>query len=250
MIFEPCMKKLFAVFVFFISFSIFVLAKEYKIDGSEYSKQIFDEENNQVTKFKNWELIQSFYVSPDCSKMLVYHRPDKAKAFLFTLYDLSSNSVIAETEPGWACQEIQFTDDYLIWIWGTSGGGTRYVYLNYKDLSVYKVITSYYYIGDIEHNQLITWNYHGDYSSKDEVFYVFFYNYTNANETDKISQTFLAKKIHEQIADADIAISGIHIEDFEKIGQNKYKITVSYCSLNTKTDVETFDNIKTIIYER
>lgn len=104
------MKKVVLIFsLLIINSLIFSQESKYRIDGKSYSKQIYDENNNRITNFKNWELVQDFYISPDNKKMLVYHRPNKAKAFLMTLYDLKTNKIIAECEPGWACQDVKWT---------------------------------------------------------------------------------------------------------------------------------------------
>lgn len=118
------MKKVFLVFSALIVISLSVFAQEikFRIDGKPYNKQIYDENNNQITNFKNRELIQDFYISPDNKKMLVYHRPDKAKAFRMTLYN---------------------------------GGGIRFEYRSYEDLSIVRVVSSYYPFEDVEGNILI-----------------------------------------------------------------------------------------------
>lgn len=118
------MKKVFLVFsaLIVISLSVFTQEIKFRIDGKPYNKQIYDENNNQITNFKNRELIQDFYISPDNKKMLVYHRPDKAKAFRMTLYN---------------------------------GGGIRFEYRSYEDLSIVRVVSSYYPFEDVEGNILI-----------------------------------------------------------------------------------------------
>ena len=118
------MKKVFLVFSALIVISLSVFAQEikFRIDGKPYNKQIYDENNNQITNFKNWELIQDFYISPDNKKMLVYHRPDKAKAFRMTLYN---------------------------------GRGIRFEYRSYEDLSIAREVSSYYPFEDVEGNILI-----------------------------------------------------------------------------------------------
>ena len=94
---ESEMKNLFLTILLAFAFSACEKREpKYRIDGKSYCKQIFDERDNQITHFKNWELIENFYVSPDNKKMLVYHRPDKSPAFLITLYDLQSGKVVAE----------------------------------------------------------------------------------------------------------------------------------------------------------
>lgn len=138
------MKRLVLIFmtVLLSAFMAFAQSEKYRIDGKTYCKQIFDNHGNQVSHFANWELIENFFVSPDESKMLVYHRPDKAKAFLITLYDLSTKRVIAEVEPGWHCSDVRWTSDYLIYIWATSGGGTRFDYMDYNTLELVRELNA------------------------------------------------------------------------------------------------------------
>ena len=70
LLFRRKMKKVFLVFSALIVISLSVFAQEikFRIDGKPYNKQIYDENNNQITNFKNWELIQDFYISPDNKK--------------------------------------------------------------------------------------------------------------------------------------------------------------------------------------
>ncbi len=208
------MKKalfVFAILLFSVS-SVFAQESKYRIDGKSYSKQIYDENNNQITNFKNWELIQDFYISPDNKKMLVYHRPDKAKAFLMTLYDLESKKIIAECEPGWACDDIKWTKDFLIKVWGTSGGGTRFEYRRYEDLSIVRVVTSYIPFKDVEDNVLI--------DPDSMMRKIVFYNYADGTEL----KTFDCIK---ELEEKNIYASWIQIGDIRKTGKGKYIFNVS-----------------------
>ena len=133
---------------------------------------------NQITNFKNWELIQDFYISPDNKKMLVYHRPDKAKAFRMTLYN---------------------------------GGGIRFEYRSYEDLSIVRVVSSYYPFEDVEGNILIN----PDSMMKKIVFY----HYSDGTEIKTID----CKK---ELADKKIYAAWIHINEVEKIGKRKYQFYI------------------------
>ena len=209
-------KALFVFIVFFLTLS-FVFAQEskYKIDGKSYNKQIYDENNNQITHFKNWERIDGFYISPDNAKMLVWHRPDKARAYLITLYDLQTNSIIAECEPGMACSGVRWTKDYLIYIWSTTGGGTRFEYRSYNNLAVEKTITAYFPFEDEEDNILIGASFY--YYDNDIVFY----DFSNGNNIKTIN-------LIEVLEQKGIYASGTIINDIKKIGPKKYDFDVSY----------------------
>ena len=202
------MKKVFFISTLLFTFSlIFAQESKYRIDGKSHNKQIYDENNNQITEFKNWEYIQAFYISPDNKKMLVYHKPDKAKAYLMSLYDLESRSLIAECEPGWACRDIKWTKDFLIKVWGTSGGGTRFEYRSYEDLSIIRVVTSYIPFEDVEDDILID----PDSMMKK----IAFHRYTDGT---KIKEVDCIKALEEQ----KIYASWIQIQDIVKVGKRKY----------------------------
>ena len=207
------MKKVFLVFSTLIVISLSVFAQEikFRIDGKLYNKQIYDENNNQITNFKNWELIQDFYISPDNKKMLVYHRPDKAKAFLMTLYNLKTKKIIAECEPGWACDDVKWTKNYLIKVWGTSGGGIRFEYRSYEDLSIVRVVNSYHPFEDVEGNILID----PDSMMKKIVFY----HYSDGTEIKTIDCI-------KELADKKIYAAWIHITEVQKVGKRKYKFYI------------------------
>lgn len=213
------MKKQIYFLLIFILFSpIYAQSNKYRIDGKSYCKQIYDDKNNQITFFKNWELIDKFYVSPDETKMLVYHRPDKSSAFLITLYDLTKNTIIAECEPGWHCSGVIFTDDFLIYIWGTTGGGGRFEYRNYNTLQVEKTLTAHFPVEDIENNILILASF---YYSDDEVY---FHNLSDGNlvKTINIKHELLKKHIYA---------TGTSIYDIKKTGVKKYEFTIHYYSI-------------------
>ena len=207
------MKKVFLVFSALIVISLSVFAQEikFRIDGKPYNKQIYDENNNQITNFKNWELIQDFYISPDNKKMLVYHRPDKAKAFLMTLYNLETQKIIAECEPGWACHDVKWTKNYLIKVWSTSGGGIRFEYRRYEDLSIVRVVNSYYPFEDVEDNILI---------NQDSMLKkIVFYHYSDGTEIKTIDCI-------KELADKKIYAGWIQINEVNKVGKLKYKFYI------------------------
>ena len=206
------MKKVFFISTLLFTFSlIFAQESKYRIDGKSYNKQIYDENNNQITEFKDWEYIHAFYISPDNKKMLVYHKPDKAKAYLMSLYDLESRTLIAECEPGWACDDIKWTKDFLIKVWGTSGGGTRFEYRSYDDLSIIRVVTSYIPFEDVEDDILI--------DPDSMMRKIGFYNYTDGTlikEFDCI----------KALAEKKIYASWIQINDIIKVGKRKYEFHI------------------------
>ena len=207
---------------------------KYRIDGKSYNKQIFDDKNNQITNFANWELIQDFYVSPDETKMLVYHRPDKAKAFLITLYNLQTKKIIAEVEPGWGCYGIQWTKDYLIYIWRTSGGGVRYEYRDYETLAIEKVVQSYLFFQDLEENLLIDIKYFTA-GLRDGIIA---YNYSDGTKLKSIK---IIDDLYKMVWASDeprikaikgtgkgISVNCDCIYDFHKTGKRKYQFKLDY----------------------
>lgn len=207
------MKKalfVFAILLFSVS-SVFAQESKYRIDGKSYSKQIYDENNNQITNFKNWELIQDFYISPDNKKMLVYHKPDKAKAYLMTLYDLEPIQIIAECEPGWACHDIKWTKDFLIKVWGTSGGGTRFEYRSYKDLSIVREVVSYHPFEDVEDSILI--------NPDSTMRKIEFYNYSDGTEIKTIDCI-------KELAEKNIYAGWIQINEVRKVGKRKFEFYI------------------------
>ena len=117
-----------------------------KSDGNK----IFDDKNN---------LVENTFVSPDGSKELVCHRQDESGDCLISLYDLRSKKLIAESKNQWWCRGVRWTDDYLVYTWATTGGGWRFEYRNYKNLSVEKLVTSYHPFEDPDENLLFDTNY-------------------------------------------------------------------------------------------
>ena len=215
------MKKVFFIFILFLTVPfIFARESKYRIEGKSYNKQIYDENNIQITNFKNWERIDGLYVSPDNTKMLVWHRPDKAKAYLITLYDLQTNSIIAECEPGMACFEVVWTKNYLIYVWATTGGGTRFQYRNYNTLAVEKSISAYFPFEDEEENILIDASFY--YCEND----ISFYDFSNGNLLKTIN-------LIDVLEQKGIYTSGTSVTDIKKVGTKKYKFDVSYY-LNTE----------------
>lgn len=213
------MKRVLLIFTILL-FSIlpsFAQKSKYRIDGKSYNKQIYDENNNQITNFRNWELIDGLYVSPDNSKMLVYHRPDKAKAYLISLYDLNSKKLIAEREPGWACSGIRWGKDYLIYIWGTSGGGIRYEYRNYNNLNVEKELNAYLFFEDDEDNILIEYFHYTTGSHRHLIFY------------DLYSGTVI-KDVYciEVFEKRGIFTDAMAVKNIKKIVPRKYEFEIEY----------------------
>jgi WD40 repeat protein len=111
-------------------------------------------DNSQITNYGYWELIDKCFVSPDKTKLLVYHKSDKSKVFFLTLYDIKTKEIISEIKPGWYCSNILWTEDYIIYEWRTSGGGTRLDYYTYL-LEFINEINSYHFFFDIESNIVI-----------------------------------------------------------------------------------------------
>ena len=205
-------KALFVVVILLFSVSSgFAQEPKYRIDGKSYSKQIYDENNNQITNFENWEYIKDFYISPDNKKMLVYHKPDKAKAYLMTLYDLESIQIIAECEPGWACDDIKWTKDFLIKVWGTSGGGTRFEYRSYKDLSIVREVVSYHPFEDVEDSILI--------NPDSTMRKIEFYNYSDGTEIKIIDCI-------KELAEKNIYAGWIQIDEVRKVGKRKFEFYI------------------------
>jgi len=220
------MKKCLIVLLILLNslFSLYALESKYRIDGKSYNKQIFDDQNNQITNFKNWELITAFYVSPDNTKMLVYHRPDKSKAYLITLYDLKSKKILAECEPGFACFGVQWTDNYLIYKWGATGRGMSFEYRNYDNLKVEKTVTALISFEDFEDDILIKSSYF--YFEKEIIFH-------------KYSDGTVLKTVDcvEELRHKGIDTNAISVFGIEKTGKRKYKFSISYyLSSNGKED--------------
>lgn len=205
-------KALFVVVILLFSVSSgFAQEPKYRIDGKSYSKQIYDENNNQIKNFENWEYIKDFYISPDNKKMLVYHKPDKAKAYLMTLYDLEPIQIIAECEPGWACHDIKWTKDFLIKVWGTSGGGTRFEYRSYKDLSIVREVVSYHPFEDVEDSILI--------NPDSTMRKIEFYNYSDGTEIKTIDCI-------KELAEKNIYAGWIQINEVRKVGKRKFEFYI------------------------
>ena len=204
-----------------LSISLFFAQEaKYRIDGKSYNKQIYDEHNNQITHYKNWERIDGLYISPDNEKMLVWHRPDKARAYVITLYDLRTNSIIAECEPGYACFGVRWTPDYLIYMWATTGGGKRFEYRSYTDLAVEKTVTAYFPFEDSEDDILIEASYfYGDNT-------VVFHNFSDGSTIKTID-------IIEELKKQDIHASGANITDIKKTGKRTYTFYIQ-CSLGSE----------------
>lgn len=187
----------------------------YRIDGEKKNRQVFDKNNNQITGFSPWERVDGLYVSPDESKMLVWHRPDKAKAYLITLYDLKTKTIIAECEPGWSCFGVIWTPDYLVYKWATTGGGCRFEYRSYKTLKIIKTVICYLPFEDLEDNVLICANYF--YDDKD----IIICNLSDAKEIKKIN-------VFELLKQKGISAEAISVQNILKTADKKYSLSVGY----------------------
>ncbi len=203
----------------------------YRIDGEKKNRQVFDKNNNQITSFSPWERVDGLYVSPDESKMLVWHRPDKAKAYLITLYDLKTKSVVAECEPGWSCSGVTWTSDYLVYKWATTGGGWRFEYRSYKTLEVIKTVTCYLSFEDLEDNVLICANYF--YYDKD----IIICNLSDGKEIKKIN-------VFELLKQKGISAEAISVQNILKTADKKYSLSVGYYLVNGEDDYSDSYNVE------
>lgn len=207
-------KLLFAALIIRI-LPVFAEDSEFRLGGKWYCRQVFDGNGRQITNFRNWELISDYFVSPERDKLLVYHRPDKARAFLITLYDLRTGNIIAEREPGWACFGVSWMKEHLVYKWATTGGGMRFEYRNYKTLDVEKTVTAFFPFEDEEDDILIESSYF--YADRKIVFRKF-------SDGSEIRTLDLA----DELSKRGIYTSGAGVSDIEKTGKRKYKITVGY----------------------
>ena len=165
------MKKILLLLLFLPIISVFADETEYRIGENEKGPQIFDGRGNRITDFKGMELVENFFVSPDGTKMLVCHLPENEAAYMITLYDLRNRKIVAECEHSrWACRDVRWMKDCLIYIWATSGGGWRFEYRSYSSLELKRCVTSYFPFEDLEDNILIDPEYQ---VSKEIVFYDF-----------------------------------------------------------------------------
>ena len=131
---------------------------DYIIAGERWDKQIHRKTkrgSSPVTDFDNWENIGSYYVSPDKSRMVVYHRPDKQNFWLISLYDLSSGQKLAELAPGFACRGVRWTNDYIVYEWGTTGGGQRREYRDKDSLALSHTVQASWFFEAPEDDALI-----------------------------------------------------------------------------------------------
>ena len=192
-----------------------------KSDGNK----IFDDKNN---------LGENTFVSPDGSKELVCHRQDESGDCLISLYDLRSKKLIAESKNQWWCRGVRWTDDYLVYTWATTGGGWRFEYRNYKNLSVEKLVTSYHPFEDPDENLLFDTN----YMCLNSDIGIAAYNYSDGNTIKVFSfidelYRNLWKSDEPKITSLEKSGKGIFahissIENFSKTGKGKYSFIMNY----------------------
>lgn len=122
------------------------------VSGKKSSKQIFIKTNDalfQLSKFANWENIQSLYISPNEKYLIAYHRADKDNYYRITLYDLDLRIRLAETAPGMACFGIKWFIDNILFFTGTSGSGTSLFGYDYNLTKLFDINGPKFYI-DLE----------------------------------------------------------------------------------------------------
>ena len=99
----------------------------------------------------------------------------------------------------------------MIKVWGNSGGGIRFEYRSYDDLSIVRVVNSYYPFEDVEGNILID----PDSMMKKIVFY----HYSDGTEIKTIDCI-------AELADKKIYAGWIHINEVKKVGKWQYKFYI------------------------
>jgi hypothetical protein len=193
-----------------------------EVKGPSYNQQVYVKSSRGdliVTNFRKWELIRSLFVSPDEKKLLVYHKPDKGKSFVISLYDLEKNKLIAEAKPGWSCYGVRWSENYIIYEWATSGGGHRLEYRDYN-LKVIRVINSYRWFFDVDSDFVIALPHYSAESGEINI-----YRYSDGaqikttNFTEKLGESYICT-------------------DCKKIGDKKYMLTVEKLISGTTVEVE------------
>lgn len=192
------------------------------VKGPSYNRQVYAKTNQvnvRVTNFEKWELIESLFVSPDNIKLLVYHKPDKGRYFKISLYDLEKNKLIAEAEPGWHCDNVRWTDNYIIYEWGTSGGGDRLEYRDYS-LKLVRVISSYRWFFDVNSDVIIGLPI---FSAEDGKIHSYKYSdgtqIQTTNFTNRLGELYICREC-------------------KKIGKKQYMLTVEKLISGTTAEVE------------
>jgi hypothetical protein len=192
------------------------------VKGPSYNRQVYVKTSQgdlRVTNFGKWELIRELFVSPDEKKLLVYHKPDKGKSLLISLYDLETNKLIAETKPGWSCYGVRWTDNYIIYEWATSGGGHRLEYRDYN-LNLIREISSYFWFFDVDSDVVIDLP---NYSAEDGEINTYKYS-----DGTKIQTINFKNKLGE-----------LYIcSECKKIGKKQYVLTVEKLSSGTTSELE------------
>ena len=188
---------------------------------------------NKIFANKN-NLIENTFVSPDGSKGLICYRQGGAGDYFISLYDLRSNKIIAESKTQWWCRGVRWTDDYLVYTWATTGGGWRFEYRTYKNLSVEKLVTSYHPFEEPEENLLFDTNYMCGNSDIG----IAVYNYSNGEEIKVFNFIDELYRSLWTSGEPKITLLGksgkgifahiYSIENFSKTGKGKYSFVMNY----------------------
>ncbi len=119
------------------------------VAGSKGSIQLFVHQSNntyQLSHYSRWETIDKLFVSPDDKYLLVYHRANKEKNYLVTLYELKSRVVIGNAAPGLACNDVKWFHGKILFISGATGSGTFVLAYNYKLKKLFDMNVGYLFI--------------------------------------------------------------------------------------------------------
>ncbi|WP_246813878.1 hypothetical protein [Leptospira gomenensis] len=111
------------------------------INGTGYDRQIYFRKGNlirQISRFSHWENIGKFVVSPDKSRLVVYHRKNDEKSFRLSVFDLEKKNhpLLSSFHPGMACHDLFWYADRIFFRTGTTGGGT---FLWIYDKNLYRI---------------------------------------------------------------------------------------------------------------
>lgn len=197
-----------------------------RIGGKPYDRQVFDGNGRQVTAFGRWERISGIHVSPDGTRLLVWHRPDRARAYLITLYDLRTGAATAEIEPGFACHGVRWTPGYLVYVWGTTGGGVNFEYRDYATLEVKRRVNAFQPFEDQEGDILIEASYfYGDGKVK-------FHRFSDGSGIREFD-------LLEELGRKGIKANAASVQDIAKAGPGKYKFSVEYMADGSDTPIPT-----------
>jgi hypothetical protein len=196
------------------------------VGGKSYSKQVFINQNNkqhQLSNFANWENISSLYVSPNKKFLIVYHKADKERSYRITLYDIEKRALLADARPGMACYDIQWFNNKILFITGTSGSGTI-VYVYDYNLEKMFSISDYRLFIDVEDGTC--------------------FSYPGLSiENGLFTEYDLASGIELTTFDFKTEVNGDYIcESISKIGKKTYQLVLLMYEMNKKIKViKTFD---------